>query len=342
MRIAQVSPLYERVPPKLYGGTERVIHYLTEELITLGHETTLFASGDSITKGKLVSVIPESLRLQKHKKDPMVYHILMLEKVFQMAESFDIIHYHIDFFHFPFSKRSKTKHLTTLHGRLDLPDLTVLYREFDRIPVVSISKAQRSFLPWIHWVGTVYHGIPADLYPFYPEKGNYLAFVGRISPEKGIERAIEIAKRVGMDLKIAAKVDEVDKQYFLEVILPLFKKAPVEFIGEIGEEEKKVFLGNASALLFPVNWPEPFGLVMIEAMACGTPVIGWRNGSVPEIVVDGQTGYIIHSVNEGVKKIMDIDRIDRKECRKHVLNHFTARKMAQSYLSIYNNLLYGE
>ncbi|TFE70074.1 glycosyl transferase [Methylacidiphilum sp. Yel] len=342
MRIAQVSPLYERVPPKLYGGTERVIHYLTEELITLGHETTLFASGDSITKGKLVSVIPESLRLQKRKKDPMVYHILMLEKVFQMAETFDIIHYHIDFFHFPYSKRSKTKHLTTLHGRLDLPDLIVLYREFDQIPVVSISKAQRSFLPWIHWVGTVYHGIPVDLYPFYPEKGNYLAFVGRISPEKGIERAIEIAKRVGMDLKIAAKVDEVDKQYFLEVVLPLFKKAPVEFIGEIGEEEKKVFLANAYALLFPVNWPEPFGLVMIEAMACGTPVIGWRNGSVPEIVVDGQTGYIIHSVDEGVKKIMDIDRIDRKECRKHVLNHFTARKMAQSYLSIYNNLLYGE
>jgi len=342
LRIAQVSPLYERVPPKLYGGTERVIHYLTEELITLGHETTLFASGDSITKGKLVSVIPESLRLQKRKKDPMVYHILMLEKVFQMAETFDIIHYHIDFFHFPYSKRSKTKHLTTLHGRLDLPDLIVLYREFDQIPVVSISKAQRSFLPWIHWVGTVYHGIPVDLYPFYPEKGNYLAFVGRISPEKGIERAIEIAKRVGMDLKIAAKVDEVDKQYFLEVVLPLFKKAPVEFIGEIGEEEKKVFLANAYALLFPVNWPEPFGLVMIEAMACGTPVIGWRNGSVPEIVVDGQTGYIIHSVDEGVKKIMDIDRIDRKECRKHVLNHFTARKMAQSYLSIYNNLLYGE
>ncbi|QSR86645.1 glycosyltransferase family 4 protein [Candidatus Methylacidiphilum infernorum] len=341
MKIAQVAPLYERVPPKLYGGTERVIHYLTEELIAQGHEVTLFASGDSLTKGRLIAPIEEALRLQKQKKDPLVYHIIMLEKLFQCIEQFDIIHYHIDFLHFPFSNRCTKKHLTTLHGRLDLPDLDILYRHFDRIPVVSISYSQRSYLPWINWVGTVYHGVPEDLYAFYPESGKYLAFVGRISPEKGVDRAIEIAKLTGMDLKIAAKVDDVDKEYFREIILPLFKKAPVEFIGEIGDEEKKKFLGEAYALLFPVNWPEPFGLVMIESMACGTPVIGWRNGSVPEIVVDGKTGYIIDSIGEGVKKLRQIDRIDRKDCRKHVLNHFTASKMAQSYLSIYSKLLYG-
>ncbi|TFE67453.1 glycosyltransferase family 4 protein [Methylacidiphilum caldifontis] len=341
MKIAQVSPLYERVPPKLYGGTERVIHYLTEELVAQGHEVTLFASGDSLTKGRLIAPIEESLRLQKQKKDPLVYHVIMLEKLFRCIEDFDIIHYHIDFFHFPFSNRIKRKHLTTLHGRLDLPDLAILYKEFDQIPLVSISQSQRSFLPWVNWVGTVYHGIPEDLYSFYPAKGNYLAFVGRISPEKGVDRAIEIARQSGIDLKIAAKVDEVDKEYFKEIILPLFKKAPVEFIGEIGEEEKNRFLGEAYALLFPVNWPEPFGLVMIEAMACGTPVIGWRKGSVPEIVRDGKTGYIIDSIGDGIKKIKEIDRISRKECRDHVLNHFTARKMAQSYLSIYTKLLYG-
>lgn len=339
MRIAQVSPLYESVPPKYYGGTERVVSYLTEELVRQGHDVTLFASGDSLTKAHLVAPCRRSLRLDKHCIDQLAHHILMLEMVFKEPDRFDIIHFHIDYLHFPISRRYRTPHLTTLHGRLDIPDLVPLYKEFREVPVVSISNAQREPLYWLNWQGTVYHGLPEDLYTFREEPGKYLAFLGRISPEKRVDRAIEIAKRIGMPIKIAAKVDNVDKDYFEDVVEPLLRNPLVEYVGEIGEGEKDEFLGNAYALLFPIDWPEPFGLVMIEAMACGTPVIAYHRGSVPEVMEEGVTGFIVQGLEEAIEAVRRVSTLSRKRCREVFEKRFSASRMARDYLTIYQRLL---
>ena len=303
MKIAQVAPLYESVPPRLYGGTERVVSYLTEELVAQGHDISLFASGDSVTQARLVSPSPQALRLDQGCVDQLAHHILMLEQVFKEAKEFDVIHFHVDYLHFPLSRRQSLSNVTTLHGRLDIPDLVPLYREFLEMPVISISHAQREPLPWLNWQGTVHHGLPAKLYKLYPEPGKYLAFLGRISPEKGVDRAIEIAKRAGLELQIAAKVDRVDEEYFQQAIRPLLDHPLIHFVGELRDAEKDAFLGNALALVMPVNWEEPFGLVMIEAMACGTPVVAYRRGSVPEVIDEGVTGLIVHKVDQAVKAI---------------------------------------
>jgi len=339
LRIAQVAPLYESVPPKYYGGTERVVSYLTEELVKMGHEVTLFASGDSVTRARLIAPCRRSLRLDKHCVDQLAHYILMLEEVAKRAHEFDIIHYHIDYLHFPLSRRLKVPHLTTMHGRMDIPDLVNLYKEFGDMPVVSISNSQREPLPLLNWIGTVYHGIPEDMYRFQEKPGDYLAFLGRISPEKRVDRAIEIAKRVGMEIKIAAKVDAVDRQYFEDVVEPLLKDPHVEYLGEIGEGEKEEFLRNAYALLFPINWPEPFGLVMIEAMACGTPVIAYRKGSVPEVMVEGVTGFIVGGLEDAVVAVKNVEKIDRRMCRRVFEERFTSTRMANDYLKIYNRVL---
>src|SRR5215472_113662 len=324
MRIAQVAPLFESVPPKLYGGTERVVSYLTEELVQEGHEVTLFASGDSATKAHLVAACRRSLRMNKQCVDQMAHQIVMLERVFQRAAEFDIVHFHVDYLHFPFSRRQPITDVTTLHGRLDIQDLVPLYREFRDMPVISISNAQRAPLPWANWQATVYHGVPAELYRFRAEPGSYLAFLGRISPEKRVDRAIKIAKQVEIPLKIAAKVDPVDKQYFESVIKPLLRDRLVEFVGEIGDEEKNAFLGNAYALLLPIDWPEPFGLVMIEALACGTPVIAYRRGSVPEVLEDGVTGFTVQGLEEAVKAVGQIPLLSRSRCRQVFEERFSA------------------
>ncbi|MDD2353331.1 MAG: glycosyltransferase family 4 protein [Atribacterota bacterium] len=339
MRIAQVSPLYESVPPKYYGGTERVVSYLTEELCKQGHEVTLFASGDSVTSAHLLTPCRRSLRLDKNCIDQMAHHILMLEKVFQQADDFDIVHFHIDYLHFPLSRRQSLVGVTTLHGRLDIPDLIPLYQEFKEMPVVSISNAQREPVYWANWQATVYHGLPENLYKFYPEHGSYFAFLGRISPEKRVDRAIEIAKRVGIPLKIAAKVDRVNQDYYEGVIEPLLRDPLVEYIGEIGEGEKEEFLGKAYALLFPIDWPEPFGLVMIEAMACGTPIIAYRHGSVPEVMEEGHTGFIVTGLEDAIDAARRIPELSRKRCREIFEQRFTATRMAQDYLTLYERLI---
>ncbi len=339
MRIAQVAPLYESVPPKYYGGTERVVSYLTEELVRQGHDVTLYASGDSVTKAHLVAPCRRSLRLDKHCMDQLAHHVLMLEMVFKDPDRFDIIHFHIDYMHFPISRRHRTPHLTTLHGRLDIPDLVPLYQEFREVPVVSISNSQREPLPWLNWQGTVYHGLPEDLYTFREEPGGYLAFLGRISPEKRVDRAIEIARRIGMPIKIAAKVDNVDKDYFEDVVEPLLRNPLVEYVGEIGEGEKDEFLGNAYALLFPIDWPEPFGLVMIEAMACGTPVIAYRRGSVPEVLEEGVTGFIVQGLEDAIEAVRRVPTLSRRRCREVFEERFSASRMVRDYLTIYKRLL---
>lgn len=339
MKIAQVAPLFESVPPKYYGGTERVVSYLTEELVRQGHEVTLFASGDSVTKAHLIAPCRRSLRLDKNCVDQLAHHILMLEIVFKQAYRFDIIHFHIDYLHFPLSRRHNVPHVTTLHGRLDIPDLVPLYREFGEMPVVSISNSQREPLPWLNWQGTVYHGLPEDLYTFREEHGKYLAFLGRIAPEKRVDRAIEIAKRTGIPLKIAAKVDKVDKEYFETVVQPLLRDPLIEYLGEIGDGEKNEFLGNAYALLFPIDWPEPFGLVMIEAMACGTPVIAYRRGSVPEVLEEGVTGFIVQGLEDAVEAVYKVRDINRRRCREVFEERFSATRMTRDYLNIYKQLL---
>jgi glycosyltransferase involved in cell wall biosynthesis len=339
MRIAQVAPLYESVPPKYYGGTERVVSYLTEELVRQGHEVTLFASGDSVTKARLVAACRRSLRLDKQCIDQLAHHIVMLEHVFQRAPEFDIIHFHVDYLHFSMSRRQQTTHVTTLHGRLDIPDLFPVYQEFRDMPVVSISNVQREPLPWANWQATVYHGLPADLYQFRAQPGSYLAFLGRISPEKRVDRAIEIAKRVQIPLKIAAKVDRVDKKYFKRAIEPLLRDSLVEVVGEIGDREKDEFLGNAYALLVPIDWPEPFGLVMIEAMACGTPVIAYRGGAVPEIIKEGHTGFIVEELEDAVEAARRIPGLSRKRCREFFERRFTATRMANDYVRVYGRLI---
>ncbi len=338
MKIAQVAPLYESVPPKLYGGTERVVHYLTEELIRQGHDVTLFASGDSVTHAKLVASIPEALRLRKKESDPIAAHLVMLQNVIERVNEFDVIHFHIDYLHFPFSQLLSTCHLTTLHGNLEFPELQSVYHTFSKQPVVSISNSQRKPLPQANWVGTVYHGLPVDLLSLGEGKGNYLAFLGRISPEKGLEKAIEWAKASKIKLKIAAKVDEADKKYFETEIRHLLNDPLIEFVGEINEKEKKNFLGNAEALLFPVDWNEPFGMVMIEAMACGTPVIAIERGSVPEVIDNGKTGFIVKSTSEAIEAIHDLSNFSRAEVRRVFENRFTAERMTKGYVKLYMQL----
>jgi glycosyltransferase involved in cell wall biosynthesis len=341
MRIAQVAPLFESVPPKYYGGTERVVSYLTEELVRQGHEVTLFGSGDSATKARLVAACRRSLRLDKHCVDQLAHQILMLEHVFQRAHEFDIIHFHVDYLHFPLSRRQPMRHVTTMHGRLDIPDLVPLYQEFRDMPIISISDVQREPLPWANWQATVYHGVPAETYRFRAEPGTYFAFLGRISPEKRVDRAIEIAKRVQVPLKIAAKVDRVDKDYFETVVEPLLRHPLVEFVGEIGEGEKDEFLGNAYALLFPIDWPEPFGLAMIEAMACGTPVIAYRSGAVPEVMEEGHTGFIVEALEDAMAAARRVPELSRKRCREIFEQRFTATRMARDYVQVYERLIKG-
>jgi glycosyltransferase involved in cell wall biosynthesis len=339
MRIAQVSPLMESVPPRFYGGTERVVSYLTEELVDQGHEVTLFASGDSKTSAELRAVCPRALRLAQC-ASPLPYHVLLVERVFREAHRFDVLHFHCDFLHFPMSRlHARTAVLTTLHGRLDFPELVPLYREFSDMPLVSISDSQRAPLPWARWIGTVHHGLPRDRFHLSPEPEEYLAFLGRVSPEKGIEQAIEIARRSGRTLRIAAKVDPADRVYFESVVRPLLGTAGVEFIGEIGEHQKQAFLGGARALLFPIDWEEPFGLVMIEAMACGTPVIAFRRGSVPEVIEPGVSGLIVDDIEEAVAAIEVVERMDRDTCRQAFEERFQVEMMARRYLSLYDRIL---
>jgi glycosyltransferase involved in cell wall biosynthesis len=339
MKIAQVAPLYESVPPKFYGGTERVVHYLTEELVKQGHQVTLFASGDSNTSAELVSHIPTALRLSPECIDPIAHHIIQLQDVLERVDEFDIVHFHTDFIHFPFTNNMATPHVTTLHGRLDLPELQYVYNKFPLEPVVSISKSQREPLPQANFVSTVYHGLLPDLY--FPGKGdgNYLAFLGRISPEKGLPRAIEIARASGVKIKIAAKIDKADQEYYEREIKHLLDDPLIEFVGEINEEQKCEFLGNALALVFPINWREPFGMVMIEAMACGTPVIAHAMGSVPEIIEPGKNGFIFQTVEEAVAIIKSLDSFDRSSVRKSFGERFTAQRMAQDYVTVYNRLI---
>jgi glycosyltransferase involved in cell wall biosynthesis len=338
MRIAQVAPLYESVPPKLYGGTERVVSWLTEELVSQGHEVTLFASGDSLTTARLVPVCPESLRLNSGCVDQLAHHIFMLERVLRDKDEFDLIHFHIDYLHFPLSRSHAISQVTTLHGRLDIPDLAPLYREFSEMPVISISDSQRGPLPWANWQGTVHHGLPVDSFEPFFSAGEYLAFLGRISPEKGLDDAIEIAKLCGIPLKIAAKIDRADRDYYESRIKHLLNHPLIEFIGEITETEKNEFLGKAKALLFPVNWEEPFGIVLIEAMACGVPVIAYSRGSVPEIIEDGISGRIVHDVDSAVEAVSRLTQIDRRVCRQRFEKRFTAKRMAEDYLTIYQGL----
>jgi len=336
LRIAQVAPLYESVPPKLYGGTERVVSYLTEALVEAGHEVTLFASGDSETAAQLVPCCEKSLRLNNHAcSDHLAHHFVMLEEVLERADQFDIIHFHVDYMHFPLSKLSGLVHVSTLHGRLDSPDLVPLYRKYKNMPLTSISLAQRKPLPWANWIGNVYHGLPEDLLPLGDGRGRYLAFLGRISPEKRVDRAIEIAKKLKMPLKIAAKVDPVDRRYYEREIKPLLNTPNVEFIGEINEQQKGEFLGNAYAYLFPIDWPEPFGLTMIESMACGTPTIAFNCGSVPEVITNGVSGFIVDNTDEAVNAVQQAATLDRAACRAEFMKRFSAPKMALQYAKLY-------
>ncbi len=337
MRIAQVAPLYESVPPKLYGGTEWVVSYLTEALVDAGHDVTLFASADSRTRAELVPMCDRSLRLNDGCSDPVAQHLAMTEAVYRHGR-FDVVHFHIDYLHFPASARSSVPHLTTLHGRLDLPGLAPLYRAFPGEPVVSISDFQRRPLPGANWLGTVYHGLPAELLPLRRGGGGYLAFIGRLSIEKRPDLAIEIAKRVDMPLRIAAKLDKPDVAYFEREIRPLLDDPEIQWIGEIGEDEKGAFLGDAAAVLFPIDWPEPFGLIMIEAMACGTPVIAFRRGSVPEVLEDGVTGYIVDDVDGAVQALRRIGGFDRARCRREFERRFTSDRMVRDYLQLYRTL----
>src|SRR5712671_1252899 len=343
MKIGQVAPLMESVPPRLYGGTERIVSYLTEELVRMGHEVTLFASGDSITSAQLVGCVPTAIRLDANIHDSIPYYMLMLDRVRDAAEDFDILHFHIDQFHFPLFKSMANRTVTTLHGRQDLPDLKPLYLGFPEMPLISISDAQREPVLKANFVATVHHGIPPDLYrPNFDPRGGYVAFLGRISPEKRPDRAIRIAQTLGIPLKIAAKVDRADEAYFRDQIEPMLQQPGVEFIGEINERAKAKFLGEARALLFPVDWPEPFGIVMIEAMACGTPVLAFRCGSVPEIVDNGVTGFLVHDTDGAVEAVNRISEIDRLDCRRHFERYFTDERMALDYVKIYRRLVGGD
>ena len=338
MRIAQVAPLIESVPPRAYGGTERVVHYLTEALVDMGHEVTLFASGDSTTSARLVPIVDRALRLNPALPDAVIWHTLLVDRVRELCDEFDVIHFHLDTVTLPMAVRCKTPSLTTLHGRLDLPDLKPLYQRFARHPLVSISNSQRQPLAWANWLATVPHGLPPGLYDYHPVAQDYFAFVGRISPEKRCDRAIEIALACNTPLRIAAKVDPADKTYFEEKIEPLLDHPLISFVGEIGDADKNDFIGNAKAFLMPIDWPEPFGLVMIESLACGTPVVAYGHGSVPEIIEDGVTGFIVHDQAQAIAAARDIAQIDRRACRDAFERRFTAPVMARNYVERYRAL----
>jgi glycosyltransferase involved in cell wall biosynthesis len=340
MKIAQIAPLFESCPPKLYGGTERIVSYLTEELVRQGHDVTLFASGDSQTAATLVPCCDVALRLNPAVKDWLPHYIVMLEQVRQRADEFDVLHFHVDMVHYPLIRDFADRTVTTMHGRLDLPDLMPFYKAFPEVPLSSISDNQRLPMPPVNWVGRVHHGIPPGMLAFNPRPAKpYLAFLGRISPEKRPDRAIEIAVRAGLPLRIAAKIDDVDRSYWNQTIAPLIASHPnVEYIGEITDAQKSAFLGNASALLFPIDWPEPFGLVMIEAMACGTPVVAFRSASVPEVIDDGLTGFIVRDMDEAVAAVARLDTLDRAAIRTTFERRFTVERMARDYLAIYRAL----
>jgi glycosyltransferase involved in cell wall biosynthesis len=339
VKIAQVAPLYEAVPPKYYGGTERVVSYLTEELVRQGHQVTLFASGDSVTAAELVPICPRALRLDENCVDQLAPHYVMLERVFAAAHHFDIVHFHIDYLHFPLSSRLSIRQVTTLHGKLTIPELPRLYDDFPDVPVISISDAQRRPLPHANWVGTVYHGLPVRPVSVRERPGDYLAFLGRISREKRVDRAIEIARRTGMKLRVAAKIDKADRDYFREEIAPLFDDPLVEYVGEIDEAAKIDFLRDAHSLVFPIDWPEPFGLVMIEAMRCGTPVVAWRCGSVPEVIDEGVTGFVVDNMDDAERAVRRAGELDRRKCRAVFEARFSAERMARDYLAIYRKVI---
>ena len=339
MKIAQVAPLYESVPPRTYGGTERVVSYLTEALLEMGHDVTLFASGDSVTMANLVAVVPAGLRLDPRKPDPIIWHTIMMDMVLKSAREFDVIHFHTDVLHLALAERSRTPCVSTPHGRLDLPDLKPLFQRFSDHPMTSISDSQRQPAPWVNWRGTVHHGLPLGLYSLHPQPQDYFAFVGRISPEKRCDRAIEIARACCVPLRIAAKVDAADQQYFESVIEPMLDDSTAIYIGEIGDAEKNDFIGNAKALLMPIDWPEPFGLVMIEAMACGTPVIAYRHGSVPEIIDEGVTGFIVTNQEEAIAAAKKVGTLDRARCREVFERRFAAPVMARRYTEVYRELV---
>jgi glycosyltransferase involved in cell wall biosynthesis len=341
MHIAQVAPLTEAIPPKLYGGTERVVSWLTEELIALGHDVTLYASGDSVTSARLEAVWPRALRLDGSVRDPNALHMLMLERVRERAADFDFLHFHLDYYPFSLFSRQSTPFVTTLHGRLDLPEHQPVFDTFSTVPVVSISNAQRRPLPQARWIRTVHHGLPEHLLTPKAVKPDYFAFLGRIAPEKGVDRAIRIAQHCGVPLKIAAKVDRMDREYYDEQIQPMIKSGNVEYIGEIADKDKSDFLSGALALLVPIDWPEPFGLVMIEAMACGTPVIAFNRGSVPEVIDDGLTGFIVEDVNGAIGAVDRLGQLSRVKIRRQFEERFTARRMAQDYLRAYRSLMDG-
>jgi glycosyltransferase involved in cell wall biosynthesis len=339
MRIAQIAPLAESVPPALYGGTERVVSVLTEELVRRGHDVTLFASGDSSTSAKLVSCVERSLRLDPDIRDYVAYTIFELAKVFTAAHSFDLIHNHVDYLALPFARASRTPVLTTAHGRLDLRETRLVYESFADLPLVSISDDQRRPVPGLNWISTVYNGIDLSFYKLHPERGRYLAFLGRVSPEKRADRAIEVARALDMPLKIAAKVDDVDKDYFEHGIRPYLNSSLIEFVGEINEHEKDEFLGNAYAYLFPIDWPEPFGLTMVEAMACGTPVVAMNVGSVSEVVREGVSGTVCDSFREFIDCVEEAGKIDRRGCRAYAETRFSAATMVEGYESAFAKVL---
>jgi glycosyltransferase involved in cell wall biosynthesis len=339
VKIAQISPLVESVPPVLYGGTERVVSYLTEELVRQGHDVTLFASGDSITSARLISPCATALRFDQTCQDPLAFITLMLDDVFERISEFDLLHFHLDYMQLPLWKLRPCPAVTTMHGRLDLRQLVPIYRRFSEMPLVSISLAQRAPLNWANWKGNVYHGLPLDLYQPSYEDGKYLAYLGRIAPEKRPDLAIEIAIRAGIPLKIAAKVDRADRDYFEQQIKPLLGHPLIEYIGELTDGEKEHFLGEAYALIFPIDWPEPFGLVMIEAMACGTPVVAFRRGSVPEILDHCVTGYIVDNCDEGVKALREIPKLSRRAVRARFEKRFSVQRMALDYVSLYQRVL---
>ena len=344
MKIAQIPPLYESIPPRYYGGTERAVAYLSDALIELGHEVTLFSAQDARTKARLVSTRDQSIRLDPCAfKSDLAAHLVMLHEVKKRAVQFDIMHFHVDLIHLPLFEMYTNKCVTTLHGRLDLKDLQAAYGRWNSYGLVSISNTQRQPLVDANWLATVPHGIPADQYVAPPNPSrDYLAFLGRISPEKGCDRAIRIAERAGLPLRIAAKVDNADRVYFAKVIRPLLNGKLIEFVGEIDDAQKSDFLGNARALLFPIDWPEPFGLVMIEAMACGTPVVAFRNGSVPEILQDGLTGFIVHSEDEALRAIQRAATLDGRAIRAEFERRFTAKTMAQAYVDVYSKLIQSQ
>jgi glycosyltransferase involved in cell wall biosynthesis len=339
MHIAQIAPLTEAIPPKLYGGTERVVSWLTEELLALGHEVTLYASGDSTTAARLEAVWPRALRLDGAVRDPNALHMMMLERVYRRASDFDFLHFHLDYYPFSLFSRQPTPFVTTLHGRLDLPEHQPVFETFRAMPVVSISNAQRRPVPRANWVRTVHHGLPIDLLRPQPVRPSYFAFLGRIAPEKGVDRAIRIAIRCGIPLKIAAKVDRADQEYYDELIRPMMDHPLVEYVGEISDHEKSEFLSGALGLLVPIDWPEPFGLVMIEAMACGTPVIAYNRGSVPEVIDEGLTGFIVEDEISAVAAVANVAQLDRGKIRKQFEMRFTAKRMALDYLAAYRSLM---